>query len=249
MKKSLVILGGGILVLALAVYVGLTFFLGSIVKAGVNQVGPKLTQTQVELKGATLSPLTGSGTLTGLLVGNPAGWNSDRAFYLGRIHVDLEPFSIFGDHVVINEIVIDQPEFVYETRLVTSNIRQLLENIEQSTGGKKDEAAKKDGGSGVKFVVKKFRITNAKATLGVGPTAVPVPLPPINLDNLGVAEGGITGDQVAGAVMKQVLANIVTSTAQVLGKAGSATGAAAAGAAKDAAKKAGEGIKKLFGGG
>lgn len=250
MNKKLLYVGGGLLVVAAGVYFGLAFFLGHVVQAGVNSFGPKLTKTKVELAGARISPFTGTGTLTGLFVGNPEGWNADRAFYLGKIHVDVEPFSVLGDHVVINEVSIDQPEFVYETKLVSSNIKDLLKNIEEFTGGgtKTADTPTTKSGKPIKFVVKKFRITNAKATLGVGPAAIPLPLPPINLDNLGVAEGGITPDQVAGAVMKQVLANIVTASAQALTKVGGTAGATAVESAKDAAKKAGDGLKKLFGG-
>ena len=49
--------------------------------------------------------------ISGLSVGNPEGWSDNNALYLGKIHVDVQPFSIFGDHIVINEIIIDQPEF------------------------------------------------------------------------------------------------------------------------------------------
>lgn len=242
MKKILLIVA----VLVLGAYVVLAYFLGSIVKAGVNNFGPKLTQTKVELAGATLSPLTGSGTLSGLAVGNPKGWTETDAFKLGKVHVDVAPFSIFGDHVVINEITIDGPEFLYETKFVSSNIKDLLKNIEQFTGSGGKEPSTKSG-QPIKFVVKKFRLTNGKATLGVGVAAVPVPLPPISLDNLGVAEGGITADQLAGALMKHVLSSIVAGTANALGQVGSTSGAAAVEKTKDAAKKAGDSIKKLFG--
>lgn len=247
MKKFLKLSVLLILVLVVGLYIGLTYFMGSIVKAGVNSFGPKLTQTKVELAGATISPLTGSGTLSGFTVGNPQGWSDANAFSLGKVHVDVEPFSIFGDHIVINEIIIDEPEFLYETRFVSSNIKDLLKNIEQFTGGGKDTPAK--DGKPVRFVVKKFRLTNGKARLGVGPTAVPVPLPPIAIDDLGVKEGGITPDQLATAVMGAVLNDIVAATAKAALQVGSTTGAAAAEAAGDAAKKAGDGIKKLFGGG
>lgn len=234
-------------VILVCLYVGLTYFMGSIVKAGVNSFGPKLTQTKVELAGATISPLTGSGTLRGFTVGNPQGWSDANAFSLGKVHVDVEPFSIFGDHIVINEIIIDEPVFLYETRFVSSNIKDLLKNIEQFTGGGKDAPAK--DGKPIRFVVKKFRLTNGQARLGVGPTAVPVPMPPISIDNLGVKEGGITPDQLATAVMGAVLNDIVGATAKAALQVGSTTGAAAAEAAGDAAKKAGEGVKRLFGGG
>ena len=241
MKKILLILA----VLALGAYFVLAFFLGSIVKTGVNRFGPKFTQTKVELAGAVLSPLSGSGTLSGLTVGNPKGWTETDAFKLGKVHVDVAPLSIFGDHVVINEITIDRPEFLYETRFVSSNIKDLLKNIEKFTGSGEKAAETKDG-KPIKFVVKKFRLTNGRATLGVGVAAVPVPLPSISLDNLGVAEGGITADQLAGVLMKNVLSSIVTATAHELAKDG---GASAIEKTKDAAKKAGESIKKLFGDG
>ena len=72
---------------------------------------------------------------------------------------------------------------------------------------------------------------------------MPVPLPPISLDDLGVAEGGITADQLAGVVMKQVLGSIVTAAGQELAKDG---GSSAIAKTKKAAKKAGEAVKDLF---
>jgi hypothetical protein len=246
MKKFLKLTTLVVLLLIVGLYVGVTYFMGSIVKAGVTGFGPKLTQTKVELDGATISPLTGSGTLTGFAVGNPQGWSDANAFTLGKVHIDVEPLSIFGDHIVINEIIIDGPEFLYETRIVTSNIKDLLKNIESFTGGGGKDAKTKEG-KPIKFVVKKFRLTNGKARLGVGPAALPVPMLPISIDNLGVKEGGITPDQLATAVMTNVLSDIISATARATLQAGSTSGAAAADAAGAAVKKTGEGIKKLFG--
>ncbi len=244
-KKSLIIVGSVVGILLVA-YFGLSFFLGSVVKAGVNSFGPQLTQTKVELKGAHISPFTGSGALTGLSVGNPGGWSDNNAFYLGKIHVDVQPFSIFGDHIVINEIIIDQPEFLYETKIIASNIKDLLKNIEEFTGSGGEEPATKSG-EPIKFVVKKFRMTNGKARLGVGEAAIPLPLPPISMDDLGVAEGGITPDQLVGAVMKNVLGGIVSATGKAAAQVGKTVGASTADAVGNAAKKTSDGFKKLFG--
>ncbi|MDD3180733.1 MAG: hypothetical protein PHQ04_10320 [Opitutaceae bacterium] len=244
MNKKLIYFGGAILALALVAYVGLTLFLGSVVKAGVNSFAPKLTQTKVELAGAHISPLTGSGTLSGLYVGNPNGWNSEKAFYLGKIHVEVSPFSVLGDHVVVREVFIDQPEFVYETKLVASNIGDLLKNIEAAIGGGKDTAPTAKNGRPIKFEVKHFRLQNGRVTLGVGATAVTMPMPPIELNDLGTKEGGITSEQLVVAVMRSVSSSVVTATTQAAGKVGTTMGAAAA----ESAKKAGEGLKKLLGG-
>lgn len=243
MKKLLLVL----LLLVAAVYVGGMFFLGHLVTAGVNAFGPKLTQTKFVMESATISPLTGSGTLRGIVVGNPKGWSDNDAFRLGKVHVDVAPLSLFGDRIVIEEITIDGPEFLYETKLVSSNIKDLLKNIESFTGAKDTSAqpATKDG-KPIKFEVKRFRLTNGVARLGVGPTAIPVPLPPISMDNLGTAEGGITPDQLAGAVMKNVLAGIVSGTAEALGKVAGTAGATGVEKTKEAAKKAGDALKGLF---
>ncbi len=232
-----------VLVLVLAAYIGAEFFLGSIIRAGVNNLGPRLMQTKVSLAGAELSPLSGSGTLTGLTVGNPTGWSDGNAFYLGKIHISMKPSSIFGDHVVIDEITIDQPEFTEETHGVSSNIGDLLKNLDQVTGGAGPDPTAKNG-KPIRFEVRKFILQNGKVTLGAGPAALSLPMPPITLDNLGTSEGGITPGQLTFAVMRSVTTSIVSATAQAAGKIGATGGAAA----MDSVKKAGDSIKGLFGG-
>jgi hypothetical protein len=234
MKTFLKISLLGVLIVLIAGYFVVAYSMGSVVKTAVNRVGPKMTQSKVELAGARLSPISGSGTLTGLVVGNPAGWSAGNAFSLGQVSLDLEPRSVFEDTIVINEIIIDQPEFNYETKIVASNIQDLLKNIEQYTGASKDPAEKE--GPPKKFIVKKFRLTNAKATVVAGGTAVPVSLPTISLDNLGVAEGGLTSGQLAAAVMKPVLAEVITVATGAIGQASGGL----------SVEKVGEAVKGLF---
>ena len=241
MKKFFAVLGLGLLILLIAAYIGVSFFLGSIVKSAVNRVGPKVAGAPVELESATISPRTGQGTLGGFTVGNPERWSDGRALYLGTMQVDLEPKSLFGDVIVINELVIDQPEFNYETRLVESNIGDLLANIEKYVGAGEKEIGK-ESGPPKKFIVKKLRFTNGKATVGVGVAALPVPLPEIQLDNIGVAEGGVTGGRVAALVMGDVLKTIV----QAVTKAPGAAGAGTLDKTVEAAKQLGDTVKDLF---
>jgi uncharacterized protein involved in outer membrane biogenesis len=243
MKKLLVILGVLAALVVIAAVV-LSFFLGAIVTKGVNTFAPKITGTKVTLDSASLSPLSGSGTLKGLFVGNPEGWKSDRAFYMGKVHVSVAPTSLLGDHIVVNEVVIDGPEFVYETKIISSNIKDLLNNINKNIGSTSSAAPAPtpatSSGKPLKFEVKSFRLENAKVTLGVGPTAITLPMPPLVLTDLGTSEGGITPDQLATKVMTQVLANIVSAVAQSVGNLGGAAGAAA----KDGLSGA---VKGLFG--
>jgi hypothetical protein len=242
MMKILLVFLGLLLALGVAAYLFLASRLDSLVVHGVNTYGPKLTQTKVELVSASLSPLTGSGSLTGLSVGNPAGWSDGRAFYLGKVQVDVELRSVLGDPIVINEISIDQPEFAYESTFVSSNIKDLLKNMEKSAGkggGGREPAAREDQAR--KFIVKKFRLTNGKATVEAGGKALVVTLPAISLDNLGVAEGGITAGQLSGVLMNRVLGGIVAGTAKALGSEDLSVDKI-----KAAAKKAADELKKMF---
>jgi hypothetical protein len=241
MKKLLVYGALALLVILVAGYITMQFFLGGIVKAGVNKFGPSITQTKVELSGANVSPLSGDGTLTGLAVGNPAGWSNANAFYLGKVHISMEPFSVLKDHIVINELIIEKPEFLYETRLVSSNIGDLLKNIEKSVGAKESEPKTKSG-QPIKMVVKKLSIRDGKVTVGFGAGAIPLVLPPIELTDIGTAEGGVTPAQVSVAVMRNVTTQVVAAATQAMTKLGGTSGANTL----EAARQAGEAIKGLF---
>ena len=118
MKKLLKILAVLLLLgIVAALAVGF-FFLGPIVTKTVNNVGPRVTGTKVELDATTVSPLTGGATLKGLFVGNPEGWTGDKAFYVGELRASVQPSSLMGDYVMVNDVFIDGPEFVYERRLL-----------------------------------------------------------------------------------------------------------------------------------
>jgi energy-coupling factor transporter transmembrane protein EcfT len=250
MKKLLIVLGSLLALVAIGLFVA-SFFLGSIVTKGVNRFAPGITGTAVTLDSASISPLSGAGTLNQLLVGNPPGWKSDKAFSFGKVHVSVEPRSLLGEHIIVNEVHIEAPEFVYETKIISSNIKEILNNIEKSIGGGTQtpgEQPTTKEGKPLKFEVKRFRLENAKVTLGVGATALSMPMPPLVLTDLGTKEGGITANQLATKIVANILANITKAVADSALNIGSASGAAGADAASDAAKKAGEGIRKLFGG-
>ncbi len=245
MKRKLIWGIGALLAALLLAYVACDLFLGSVVKTGVNRFAPRLTQTKVVLAGAHFSPLTGGGTLSGLVVGNPEGWSDNPALSFGKIHVQLVPSSLFGDHIVLEDVEVDDPEFNYETKVVSSNIGELLQRLEGNAAGTGagGEPATKNGRP-IKFAVKRFMLKGGRVRLGLGPTALVLPMPPLELDNLGTSEGGITANQLSFAVMRSVTTGIVATTTRAMGQVGATMGAAVG----NNAKKAVDGLKGLFGG-
>jgi uncharacterized protein involved in outer membrane biogenesis len=239
MKKILYILGG-LFALAVIAVVVMMFTLGSIVKAAVNKVGPSITQTTFVLNGAEISPFSGSGTLKGLTIGNPKGWTTEHTFFLKEISISLVPKSITGDHIVINSILIDNPEIIYETTLTNSNLQDLLKNIQQSTGGTNQTAQTETKPEAkpakeTKIEIKSFRLQNVTIKVAGAGNVYTVTLPELVMENLGTQEGGLTPNQLATAIIKEISTQV--------GKA------ALSSAAKNGLlEKAGEGLRGLLGG-
>lgn len=234
--KILLAIVGGLVALAVVAFFVVALSLGSIVKGGVNKMGPQITQSKVELGAAQISPFSGKGTLSNLVVGNPVGWESPHAFSLGEISIDVQPRSLMGDHVVVNSIVIDRPEITYETRITNSNLQDLMKNIQQAAG---TDPQAQEQGKMVKIEVKSFRLENAKLTAVAGGSSVSVDMPALLLENLGTKEGGLTPQELSVAILKAVTAQAV----QAGGKA-----ALEKGLLDKAGVKAGESLRKLFGG-
>ncbi len=183
--------------------------------------------------------------MTGLFVGNPSGWTGDKAFYIGKVHVKVAPGSIFSDCVVLTDVTIDDPEFVYETKVISSNIGDLLKNIQGSKSNQDQKAQPVDGhGKPLRFIVRHFSLAHGHVTLGIGPTALTLPMPPVTLEDVGTKEGGISAADLSLALMRSVTEGVVKATTEAAGKIGSTMGAAAG----DSAKSAGDAIKGLFGG-
>src|SRR5262249_27943187 len=111
-------------------------------------------------------------------------------------------------------------------------------------GGTAPQATTKKG-KPIKVEVRKFNLTNGRVTLAMAGQSMTLPMPPVNLENLGTGQGGITPAELSFAVMRSVTANVVAATANGALKLGGTSGAAAA----QGLRQAGDAIKSLIGGG
>jgi hypothetical protein len=236
MKK----VAAALIVLAAAIGGALYWLSGNIdglVKEAVEGYGGAMTQAKVSVVAVKIAPADGKGTISGLSIGNPAGFKSGHALKVGRIDVDIDLASLARDVIVIRHVTIVAPDVIYEKGEAMTNFDAIQKNIAAYLGpgdGAKD--AKKQG---KKLIVEQLSIRDAKAQASAafmqGKT-ISVPLPDITLKNLGRAKGGISagelGQEVAGA-LKAKLAGAV-SFDRLMKSAG------------DALDKAGSAIKGLF---
>lgn len=233
--------------IVLLLVAGLAVFLGSLTTDAFNRIAPTITGTATTLRSASLQPWNGVGTLDHLQIGNPSGWQSETLASIERIHVDLEPLSLLHETVVIEDLVIEGATFNFETKIVSSNLGDLLKQIERNTRPRTDQPEAKPAAGEKRFAVRHAVLRGARITLGVGTSAIEVQMPDLELVELGTPEQGLTAGQLATAATRQIVAGVVAAVARSSGTLGAAGGATAVEAAKEAAKQLGEGLRSLIG--
>ena len=206
-----------ILFVLLAVALGAYFFAGDLLGRGavsaVNKYGPPLTGTQVTLGGAHLSPFTGGGSMASLFVGNPTGFKTAKAFSVARTALKVKPLSLLSGTIDVEEVVVEKPEFIFESKLISSNLGTILDNILRNSGAKdQPPAASTQDSTTKKLIIRHFVLEGATVTVVLGDATLTVPLARLELNDIGVAKGGVTPAEAAAEILPQVL-NMVTQTA------------------------------------
>jgi uncharacterized protein involved in outer membrane biogenesis len=230
MKKLLVRTLIVLIVLVLLAVLATHLFLDTAVKRGIETVGPKITKTDVKLNSIHISLLSGSGKIKGFVLGNPQGFKTPAAMNVGIANLAVEPRSLFADKVIVKDITVDGPEITFETDLSLVNLKKILSNIEETTGGEKPSstdtnqpapAKQPEAEAGKKLEVDNFLIKNAKLHVSVnapviGQQSANVNIPEIHLTNMGTNADGITVAQLSKEVLAAILAKAEDAAKNVI---------------------------------
>lgn len=231
MSKSIKGVLVGIPALIIAGFIVFYFSFNSIIKNGVEAIGPKILGADVVLQKVNISMFSGMGQLEGIIIGNPEGFHTESAFKLGKVRVAVDVASILSDKIVIDEIFIDAPEITYETSGGKNNIEVLLDNINKNAGiseggdaESKDDASKE---SGKKIQINDLIINNAKvnlsATILKGQT-ITIPMADIHLEDIGKDDEGASMSEAIQDVFTALNKNIAGAVAAPLKSAGESVG-------------------------
>ena len=126
MKRKLIFGVVGLVVLAIAiVYFNQSFAFKKLIEKG----GPRLTGTPVLVDDAAISVLSGTGSASNLRIGNPEGFSQNDAIVVEQLDLKMKPMSLFTKKIVIEELVIENPQVAYEVGLSGVNIRRLRKNM------------------------------------------------------------------------------------------------------------------------
>jgi len=259
MKRVAIGLTALVVILVVGVLV-LYSSLGAIITKAVNHEGPEIIQAKVNLDKTVIDATSGKGSLHGLFIGNPEGFETESAFKMDKIEITLDTDSITSDTVVINEINIQAPEVTYELGGGGSNVAAIQKNVDAyvkkhvgASDSKEKSAAK---GGKTKMVIDHVYVKGGKVNISaslLGGKAMTVPLPDIHLKDIGKKTKGATPGEVVksviGALNKAILKAVaplnLDKVGEVAGKAVEGTKDAVQGAAKgvgDTLKKGTEGV-------
>ena len=218
--------------------------LGNIVKSGMETFGPKITQTTLKVDAVTVSLLSGSAGVKGLVLGNPEGYQAPQSISVGNAAVSLVPGSVLSDKIVIRSIEVRAPEITFEGNPFGENNLNKIEanvNAMNPPANKPAPAAAAEKKPGKKLEVDKFSITDAKVHVRLAGKELTLTLPPIELTDLGKGPDGIT----AGDLTQKVLSQVTADTIKAVASEATKLGKDAANTAKDVLKDAGGSVDKL----
>jgi hypothetical protein len=221
MKKLVIRLIIGLVLLVILGVVAVIFLLDGAVKAGVEKVGPRLTGVDMKLESASVSLLSGKGSIKGLVVGNPAGFKTPWAMRAAGASLALEPRSLLSDKIVIRSIKLEAPEVTFEFAADprANNLSKILSNVQGATSGtspagpgKETEPPAQPAPSSQpaatkpakKLQVDEFLITGAKVRLNssiLGGELASAAVGDIHLNDLGKGPDGITSAELAALVL------------------------------------------------
>ena len=213
--KMLLVAAVGIIVLIIVIAVFLLSNLDSLVAKAIEKNGSDVTQTSVSVSGVDISLRDGRGSIKGLQVASPDGFEARTAFSLDDIAVEINIKSVREDPVVIEEIRIQAPVVNAEiTKTGASNIDELRKRVQDYTAGTAGESGK--SGDRTKririerFVFEKGSVEVDASALGLEKRTIV--LPEIRLDEVG-GTNGAAPDEIARIILKAIAGKVTSEVA------------------------------------
>ena len=199
MKKWILGIGGGLVALVLVAVVVLYFNLNRIVRSTVETQSTQSLNLKTDLGGANVSVFGQSLGLSILAIANPEGFSTPHLMTLGNVGVQVSLTDLRGEPVRVKEINLQAPKLVIEQAGGKFNFKSAMDQIPpiEST-------------EPLMLVIDRLIITGGQVVLRPGipgmDTEINIPLPPIELKNIGTADGAQNG-----AAVKEVVMQIVTT--------------------------------------
>jgi hypothetical protein len=223
-------------VLLLLIAMGVAVYLlrentDELIRKGIVHYGSQVLQTPVGVSQVQLTVADGVGQIKELTIANPAGFQAANLVEAKMIELQLDMRTLTDATVVIRRIELIAPMIRYEKGPEMSNFEALQRNLANTANSKPAQPGKTESAAR-KLIVEEFIIRDASVTIVIpmlGGKELSVPLPDLQLKDIGKAKGGITAEAFSSEITQALLAqlrasikieNLIPSTGDALRKIG-----------------------------
>lgn len=260
--KRLIVLAVLLVVLIVGVVIFAFSRIDSLFKLAVEKGGTYAMGVETKLASADVKLASGTVSMSGLTVDNPAGYKSDKFLGLGSSTIQVSPQSVSQPVIEVPTLRMSDIRVNLEKANGKANYKVILDNLSKLSGDK-SSTPPKSSGSEKKFIINEVDITNVVVHVDLIPeggqlTQVDVPIERVNLKNVGTASKGLPAGELAQVIVKAVLAvaidkgggliptDILTDLQSQLAQLGDlqSMGIAVEGKLNEAAAKTAEDLKK-----
>jgi len=264
LKRILTALGVIVVVVIVAV-IGLILFLDPIIKGAIEKGAPAMLGCKATVEKVSVKPFAGRVMIRNLRLSGPEGYK-DEVFSIEEFRVKIDVGSLLKkdtEPIIINEVLIQRPRIAYEVVGSKSNLDAIMAKLPQSDKPATPKDTKKPGR---KVIIDHVKFSDGQVNVRALYTAnqsIPLPLPSLELKDIGRASGGVTAVQAVSSILGSLISSVtelvqgsmkfLTDQAGKLGGAALDAGKATLDAGKDAGKAvletgkdAVKGIKDLF---
>lgn len=201
MKKLLLLA----LLLALAAY-GLAAVGGSLLAKGIEVGGKFSTGAETKVGSALVKPWSGEFSVSGLSIGNPEGFKTETSLRADSIRVTAKLGTLLDDVIVIDRIVIEEPEVTLEMAAGGTNLGKLLKKLESMRGDKGSSKSLEVG----TVVIQRPKVRLAQSILLQAEQT-------IQLGDLTLKDIGGKGDQKRAVTLSELIALIFARISGAVG--------------------------------
>ncbi|TDJ21853.1 MAG: hypothetical protein E2O58_13190 [Gammaproteobacteria bacterium] len=205
--KTVGIVVGVLLIVVVGAVVYIAQNVNSLVENAIEDLGSKALGTTVRVASVDISLTEGRGTIKGLEIANPKGYDGPYLMQLDEITVDLDLDELSAETIVLERVLIDGARIAAIVKgKDDSNLQTLMDNLDTGSSA----AAETDAGE-ITVIIDRLDFVNAQATVDAVflSEQVAIDVPDVHLSGIGRKEGGATAGEVAAALLKPITEAVV----------------------------------------
>jgi hypothetical protein len=188
--------------LAIAIFWSLSH-LDSIVKSAIEKVGPDVTGAPVRVAGVHISRQDGTGEIRGLVIGNPAGFDSDYAIRFGKVYLSLNKASLTTDVIRVKAIGVEDTSIIAEAKAGSGiNLQKIMDNMRSDDP---DKQASESEDAGIRLIIDRFDLTQSEVRLVTGVKNYQTTMGDVHVTGIGQETNGASARDVVLQLLRPMI--------------------------------------------